>query len=221
MLIKIIVVLIPFWTLKRFFLIKFFKYDLHPDSKIGLAWVFPKKLKLEKGSKIDHLTVAIHLDTIWLGENSLIGRSNWITGFPSGTDSKHFKHQPERISELIIGKESAITKNHHIDCTNRVEIGNFSTVAGYYSQILTHSINLDENKQDSAPIIFGDYTFIGTNSVVLGGSVLPSYSVLGAKSLLNKTFIYEHKLYAGVPCKEVGDIPENSKYFLRESGFVY
>ena len=35
----------------------------------------------------------------------------------------------------------------------------------------------------AAPITIGDYCFVGTNCVLLGGSVLPSYSVLAAKSL--------------------------------------
>ena len=67
-----------------------------------------------------------------------------------------------------MGESAAITKNHHIDCTNTIEIGAFSTVAGYQTQFLTHSIDVLENRQHSAPIRIGPYTFVGTNSVVLG-----------------------------------------------------
>ncbi|GAA4816980.1 hypothetical protein GCM10023330_27060 [Litoribaculum gwangyangense] len=171
-------------------------------------------------TNIGHFTVAVNLDYIQMDANATIGRTNWITGFPTHTDSAHFKHQPNRKAELCLGESSAITKNHHLDCTNSIKIGKFTTIAGYNTQFLTHSINVLENRQDSAPITIGDYTFVGTNSVILNGAVLPSYSVLGAKSLLNKKFNTEWRLYGGVPAKEISDIPKTAKYFSRKDGFV-
>lgn len=217
---KIITVILP-WPLRRKALNKWFGYEIHPTARIGMAWIFPGKLVMKAGSKIAHFTAAVHLDRVELDEKSSIGRNNWITGFPTGTNSKHFAHQPERSSVLILGKNSAITKNHHIDCTNMIRIGDFVTIAGYQSQLLTHSINVYENRQDSQPIVIGDYTFIGTNSVILGGAVLPAHCVLAAKSMLNKAYTEEWKVYAGVPAKQVSDIPADAKYFSRTDGFVY
>jgi acetyltransferase-like isoleucine patch superfamily enzyme len=219
MLIKLLITLLP-WPIRRILLQKCYGYTIHPSAKIGLAWIFPKKLIMLPNSKIDHFTIAINLDYMKLESNASIGRSNWITGFPTKSTSGHFVHQPDRNAELILGESSAITKKHHLDCTNAIHIGKFSTIAGYDSQLLTHSINVLENIQDSAPIVIADYTFVGTNSVILGGSILPSYSVLGAKSLLNKPFENEWKLYAGVPAKEINDIPKTAKYFSRTEGFV-
>ena len=42
---------------------------------------------MKSGSVIKHFNVAINLDEIILEKNALIDRSNWITGFPTGTDS--------------------------------------------------------------------------------------------------------------------------------------
>lgn len=208
------------WKIRRLMLQKFFGFEIHKTARIGLAWVFPKKLVMLSNTKIDHFTIAVNLDLINMKDNSSIGRSNWITGFPTNTDSPHFKHQKDRKAALYLGESSAITKNHHMDCTHTIEIGKFSTIAGYNSQFLTHSINVFENRQDSAPITIGEYTFIGTNSVVLGGANLPTHSVLGAKSLLNKSFNDPWKLYAGVPAKSISDLPKTAKYFSRERGFV-
>lgn len=219
MILKLISILLP-WRLRRLFLNKFFKFEIHSTARIGLAWIFPTKLKMAAHTKIDHFTIAIHLDYIELGERSKIGRGNWITGFTTNSGSPHFKHQANRSAALIIGNSSAITKNHHIDCTNVITIGSFSTIAGYQSQLLTHSINIVENRQDSAPISIGDYTFVGTNVIILGGASLPSRSILGAKSLLNKRFTEEFILYGGVPAKAVGEIPKDAKYFHRLDGFV-
>jgi acetyltransferase-like isoleucine patch superfamily enzyme len=217
---KFIIIFFP-WFLRRRILENFFKYKIHPKSKIGYSWIYPKFIEMSEGAVIEHLNVAINLDKIYLGKNSIIGRNNWITGFPTKTNSLHFYHQTNRVSELIVGENSAITKNHHIDCTNSIKIGDFVTIAGYQSQLLTHSINVFENRQDSAPIVIGNYCFVGTNVVILGGAILPSYSILGAKSLLNKSYADEWTLYAGVPAKFVKGIDKKAKYFNRNSGFVH
>jgi acetyltransferase-like isoleucine patch superfamily enzyme len=218
MIIKLIVLFLP-WPLRRRLLESYFGYKISPSAKIGLAWVYPSSLCMEAGARIDHFTVVIHLDEVRLGENASIGRSNWITGFPGG-GGKHFSHQPSRVSRLQLGAHSAITKQHHIDCTNEIEIGCFTTIAGYRSQFLTHSINLRENRQDSVPIRIGSYCFVGTNCVILGGGALPDRSVLGAKTLLNKGFEENDCLYAGVPARKIKRLEGEIKYFERTSGYV-
>ena len=209
------------WFIRRRILNSLFGYEIHANARIGLAWVFPGKLRMASGAHIDHFTTAIHLDLVQLGENASIGRGNWITGLSTSGSHKHFKHQTNRKAVLILEEAAAITKNHHIDCTNEIHIGKFATIAGYQSQFLTHSINIMENRQDSAPIRIGAYAFVGTNVVVLGGAVLPAYAVLGAKSLLNKKFTDEYYLYGGIPSKQLQEIPKDAKYFLRTEWFVY
>jgi acetyltransferase-like isoleucine patch superfamily enzyme len=219
-LLKIITFLFP-WFLRRRMLNKWFGYKIHAKASIGLAWIFPRELIMEAGSRIDHFNVAIHLDKIELGSKAAIGRGNWITGFPTNSNSPHFRHQPQRKAELVLGESANITKYHHFDCTSQIHIGRYATIAGYASQFLTHSIDLNENRQDSNPILIGEYSFIGTNVVVLGGSELPNYSVLAAKSLLNKTFSDEWMLYAGLPAHKIKEVPKTAKYFTRLEGFVY
>ena len=216
---KVITALMP-WKIRRILLIKWFGYKIHPSATIGLSWVYPSYLEMSEKARINHLVVAVNLDKIIIGKESSIGRGNWITGFPTNTKSAHFRHQTDRKAELILEEHSSITKNHHIDCTNLIKIGKFCTIAGYNSQLLTHSINIYESIQDSAPILIGDYTFVGTNVVILGGAVLPDYSVLGAKSLLNSAFQKPWHLYAGVPAKEIKEISKDAKYFHRTKGFV-
>ena len=218
--IKVLIVFLP-WKLRRYILNRFFCYDIAPTAKIGLSYIYPTFLKMEDGAHIGHFNIGIHLSKIVLGENSSIARGNWITGFPVGSDSKHFAHDKKRKSELIIGKESAITKSHHIDCTNAVHIGNFVTIAGYNSQFLTHSIDIYKNRQDSHPISIGDYCFVSTGVKVLGGSSLPAYSVLAAGSVLNKYLTNEYRLYGGVPAEEKKKLcSEEVNYFHRNTGYV-
>jgi hypothetical protein len=220
MILKFITFLLP-WALRRKALNSWFGYEINKEAYIGLAWIFPRKLKMEAKTRIDHFTIAIHIDLIQMEESSIIGRKNWISGFPTKTNSPHFKHQINRKAELILGESAIVTKNHYLDCTNVIEIGKFTTIAGFNSQFLTHSINFSGNFQDSAPIYIGEYSFVGTNSVILLGSVLPAHSILGAKSLLNKIFNEEWTVYGGVPAKMISKIDKNEKYFTRSEGFVY
>ena len=214
----LISMLLP-WSMRRSFLEKQFGYTLHPTSRIGFAWVFPERLIMEANSSIGDLTICKNIALLHLREHALIGRGNWITGFPLGP-SPHFASETDRRPELIIGEHSAITHRHLIDCTNSITIGRFTTFAGFQSQMLTHSIDIEHNRQASAPIRIGDYCFVGTNSVLLGGSALPDYSVLGAKSLLNKAFTEPYHLYGGVPAKQVQALPREYAYFNRATGFV-
>ena len=217
---KLFCLLFP-WSLRRVLLIRFFGYELDKTSHIGLSWIYPSKLIMKAHTKIGSLNVAVHLDAIEMSEFATLGRSNWITGFSTKAVTKHFEHQFNRSSSLIIGEHSAITKHHHIDCTSIITIGKFVTIAGYNSQLLTHSIDIFENRQDSFPISIGDYCFVGTNVVILGGASLPSFSVLGAKALLNKEYKQEYTLYGGVPAKAISVLPQDTKYFNRKIGFVY
>jgi hypothetical protein len=207
------------WPLRRWLLEKFLGYTIHATSRIGFSWILPQQLVMEAHSTIGHLTVCKGLKLLWLKQNAIIGRGNWITGFPAG-NLTHFSHQEDRQPQLILNEHSAITNRHIIDCTNSVSIGRFSTFAGFRSQILTHSIDLENCRQSSAPVEVGDYCFVGTDCVLLGGSALPDYSVLGAKSLLNTRFEQSYYLYAGVPAKPVKKLPEDYRYFTRSTGYV-
>lgn len=211
---------LPFpWFVRRVLLQWCCGYRLHATSRIGWSLIYPDELMMDEHASIGHLTVCKGLKRLHLGAHASIGRGNWITGFPA-ENKTFFAHQRDRVPELLLGSQSAITHRHIIDCTSAVHIGEFTTVAGFRSQILTHSIDLMDCRQSSAPVVIGDYCFVGTDCVLLGGSVLPSYSALGAKSLLNKPHTRTHCLYAGVPATAIKSLEPEMKYFQREVGFV-
>jgi hypothetical protein len=217
-LLSLLCVLLP-WPLRRAILRGVFGYEISDTSRIGFSWVCPKKLVMKPGARIGSMTLVKSIDLLEMGEETFIGNLNWITGFPSGP-SKHFAHQPERRPQLILAPHSAITNRHMVDCTASVRIGSHTTFAGYANQILTHSINLETSRQEAHPITIGSYCFVGTNCVLLGGSALPDYSVLGAKSLLNRAYTETHQLYAGLPAKPIKALPRDLAYFTRKIGFV-
>jgi acetyltransferase-like isoleucine patch superfamily enzyme len=208
------------WEMRRSFLKKQFGYQIHPSCRIGFSWIFPTRLIMEEGSQIGKLTLCKNIALLHVKAHASIGNGNWITGFPLGP-SPHFAHEPDRQPQLIVSEHAAITHRHLIDCTNSVTIGKFTTMAGFQSQILTHSIDLEKNRQSSAPVRIGDYCFVGTNCVLLAGSALPDFCVLGAKSLLNKEFSESHQLYGGVPARAIEKVSPDFEYFRRTKGFVF
>lgn len=215
---RLLVVILP-WRLKRFVLHSQYGYEVHPTARIGLAWVFPARLVMGPHSRIGHLTVCKGMELLSLGERANIGRLNWISAYPLN-QPPHFTHLTERKPQLIVGEHAAITHRHIIDCTEEVIVDAFATLAGYRSQILTHSVDLTECRQDAKPVRIGRYSFIGTACTIVGGAVVPDYSVVAAHALVNKALGDGYRLYAGVPAQAVSQLDPGMKYFTRAEGHI-
>jgi acetyltransferase-like isoleucine patch superfamily enzyme len=207
------------WALRRRLLGAVFGYRLHPTSRIGFAVVYPSHLVMEEGARIGHGTVCRGIGLLQLGPYASIGAGNWIGGHPEG-DTRYFQLEPERRSALLLGEHAAITTRHIIDATNTISIGRFTTVAGFRSQLLTHSIDLHSCRQSSGPILIGQYCFVGTAVVILKDAVIPDYCVLGAMSLLNSAHDEQYSLYGGVPARKIKTVSSGSLYFQRQEGVV-
>ncbi|HUN24775.1 MAG TPA: hypothetical protein VMU67_00605 [Steroidobacteraceae bacterium] len=215
---RLCIVIAP-WPVKRWLLQRLYGYELDRSSYIGFAWVFPRRLMMARNAQIGHLTVCKGLELLRLGECASIGRLNWVSAYPLRRPP-HFIHLEGRKPELIVGEHAAITHRHIIDCTEQVIIGRFATLAGFRTQILTHSIDLRACRQDAAPVNIGCYAFIGTACTILGGTVVPDCCVVGANALLNDRYEGSHQLLAGVPAKPVAKLDPTMKYFTRTEGFV-
>jgi acetyltransferase-like isoleucine patch superfamily enzyme len=214
----LITMLFP-WRLRRWLLVTLLGYKIHPTAKIGFSWIYPDRLEMGPGSGIRHLTVCKGLHLLRLGVGSNVGNLNWITGFPIANKS-FFRDEQGRQPELVIGDHGGITNRHLVDCTNSVHIGRFTTFGGFRSQILTHSIDLYRSCQSSKPVTIGDFCFVGTGCILLGGGTLPDYSVLAAGSVLNKSYSESHQVYAGNPAKPVKALADDLPYFHRTDGLV-
>ncbi len=208
-----LVALLP-WKLKRLVLVRLYHYDIHPTARIGLSYIFPKHLTMEEGATIGHLNVAIHLELIHMGKDCTICQRNWITGFPLA-DKSHFEEFTERKPYLIMGKDSAITKQHLVDCTDTVTIGELTSVGGYGTQILSHSTSLQHNRQSCAPISIGHHCFVGTRCIILPGAILPPRCALGAGAVLKKAYTEELCLYGGIPARFIKKIDGTYAFFSR------
>lgn len=212
-LLNLLIMCMP-WKIRRLILNHFYHYEIHPRARIGFSYIYPEHLVMEEGATIGHLNVAIHLELIHMGKDCTICQRNWITGFPL-KDKTKFQRFPDRKPYLIMGQDSAITKQHHIDCTDMVTIGALTSISGYGTQILSHSTSLANNDGGCFPITIGHHSFIGTRSIILPGAVLPNHAVLAAGAVLNKRYTEEYALYGGVPARFIKKEDALFKFFSR------
>lgn len=209
------------WPLRRALLNRFCGARIHPTARIGMSLVLCDELELGPHARVGHLTLVKGLRRLSLGEHAILGSLNWVSGFPEGLDdSPHFRDASARVPALIIGRHAAVTSRHIIDCTDTVSIGEYATLAGYRTQILTHSVSIRESRQRCAPVSIGAYCFVGTGSILLPGAALPDYSVLAAGAVLNRSLSAPHMLYGGCPAKALQELPEDLPYFTREEGYI-
>ena len=208
------------WKLRRHRLSWRYGWKIDKTAHIGKTLIFAKNVIMGKNSRIHNLVLCRRIDRLEMGDDSGIASLTFITGV-SSTDTKMYRHIKGRRCELVIGRSAGITSRHYVDCNGGVYVGDFSTVAGIRTQILTHSIDIYENRQDAKPVVIGRYCFVGTGCILLPGSCLPDYSLLGAGSVLTKAFDQPGALYAGVPAHgvkqfDIAEIP----YFHRKKHFV-
>lgn len=222
MLIQILLWLFP-WRLRRIMLNRLFGYKIDKGARIGFSIILSKQLEMKKNSYIGHLNICKPIDLLSIGEDSNIGNRNFITGFsitaPEVINHGHFEHIQNRKCELKIGKHTGITSRHYFDCNGGIYIGDFCQIAGFETAFLTHSIDLENNRQDAAPIKIGNFCFISTRVTLLKGIEVAPYSIVGACSLINKALLKSHSLYGGVPCRFIKNV-ESYLFFNRKSGFV-
>jgi acetyltransferase-like isoleucine patch superfamily enzyme len=198
---------------------KMFGHEVHPNARIGLSFIQVEHLYMAEGSAISSLTLIRGLRECKMHEETDIGRFNWITAIPL-SGSQFFQKVEDRDPSLEIGYGSVILHRHIIDCNAKVTIGELSGIAGYRTTVLTHGVDIRENAQTAVPVTIGDRTMVGSNCVLLGGAVVPEWSVVSAGSTVRNAFT-EPGLYSGVPAKKVADLPPDAKFFHRTTKMIY
>lgn len=167
-------------------------------ARANLVWGVDRFV-MEPGSSINRGNAIKGMREVRLGAGSSIGRTNLV--------SAHGAYR--RLAEgarLILGERAYITSRHELDCSGSLILGDFAALAGFRSQVLSHSIDLARNAQTAHPVHIGARSFVGARTLLLGGSSLPARSVLAAGSVLTATPREEPGLWAGVPARRKGDI---------------
>jgi acetyltransferase-like isoleucine patch superfamily enzyme len=205
------------WPAKRAIYRYVLGHRVDPTAHVGVSLITVRHLVLGPRARIGHLNLIRNLDEVRLDEGAIIGNLNWVNAVPSeATDRLTFA--PGRETRLHLHPQSAITMGHFLDCSDRLDVGPFATIAGFRCQVLTHSVDLATGNILCAPVRLDDFAFIATACVVLPGVHLTHHAVLGANSMMRDIPTEPYALYSGVPAEFVKDLPDDWGYFTRTKG---
>jgi acetyltransferase-like isoleucine patch superfamily enzyme len=201
---------------KRLALARLLGAHIDKSARIGLSIVDSEALEMGPGSRIGHFTVFRGLRRACIGAGATIGNFNWISASPL------FQSQATETSEhgcFTLGRESAVTSRHYIDCSGGVIIGEHSSVAGVRSTILSHQIDLAEGIQTARTTWIGDYCFLSSNVCVVPGASIPSRSAVAMGAVVVGRLEHSGALYGGVPARVVRSPVDHGRWFHRTRGF--
>ena len=190
-----------------------FGWDIHPTAYIGRSLILVPHLTMGPRSSIGSFNVIKDIEELRLHEGASIGTRNRISGFP--LTSLIFAHSPARYPSLILGRHAMITVAHEIDCSDRVEVGDFSSIAGFRSTILTHSLNLVLDRFVTAPVEIGSRSAVMTGCTLLSGTRVPPRSIISAGSVITTRLTQELTLYRGNPAEPIRSLPDTLQFFHR------
>lgn len=215
--IQLVAFLLP-WHLRRLvYLLVIPGWQISASAKISrFSIILSKRLRMEDASSIKPFVYLGSMKSVFLSPGSSVGMLNWISGsYPSPKSFGYLR------GCLRLGRASAITSMHRVDCSGGFCIGAMSILAGYFSQVLTHGVDLYVSRQVFSPVRIGKYCFVGTRATILPGTSMHDCSALGASSLLlGGKEIKSFTLWAGVPAKFKKNLPPHAAFFTRQHGYV-
>jgi acetyltransferase-like isoleucine patch superfamily enzyme len=95
-----------------------------------------------------------------------------------------------------------VVSGHRIDFTDRVTIGRNVILGGRNSSLWTH------NRQQTAPIVIGDFCYLGSEVRLAPGARLAPECILGLGSVLASDVAEPRSLVGGVPAKVLRPLSE-------------
>jgi acetyltransferase-like isoleucine patch superfamily enzyme len=199
------------WQLRRYIGRRVFGWEIDPTAYIGRSLIMVRQLSMGPDSNIGSLNLIRGLDELRLEKGAAIATRNWIFAHPI---AEQVFDSPDRRPSLLLGEWAKITNGHIIDCTDRVEFGDHAALAGFRSQILTHSLDLVRDVQVTAPVELGERCAVMSGCMLLAGTRVPARSIVSAGSVITTKLTKEHTFYRGNPAEAVRELPK-LRYFER------
>lgn len=176
------------------------------------TWFVTRKFKhVGNDCSIRPVLNTTHPENISLGNDVSIGIFPWIA-----TNTTIYKEP-----KLIIGNRVHIGAYAVITAANEIRIGN-NILMSERVTILDHAHDytdstksvIDQPIVDAGKIEIGDDSFIGINSVILGGVKIGKHAVIGANSVVTQD-VPDYSVVAGSPAKVIKKFDKKRKIWIR------
>ncbi len=201
----------------------FFGYRIHSSVRIGVVVLDAREVDLGEGAEIGHLNLILRVGRLEMGRNARIGMLNVVRGgerVSLGDYSTVLRFNvlnaipdhdctTEPVSILEVGPGAFIVSGHRIDFTDRVTIGRNVIVGGRNSSFWTH------NRQETAPIVVGDFCYLGSEVRLAPGARLADESILALGAVLSGQVAESRSLVAGVPARVVRPLNDHDLARIR------
>jgi carbonic anhydrase/acetyltransferase-like protein (isoleucine patch superfamily) len=193
-------------------LLRALDHDVNATASIGPCLILRvQKLVLGPGATIGAFNVIRDVNLLSIEENSTLGHWNWVSAAPSIS--------PENGARLMIGKESAITSRHYLDVSGGIFVGDYSTLAGVRTTIITHGISWKLSRQQTRAVIVGNYAIVGSTCALVPGAVVPDATVIGMGSTVAPG-LDSSGILAFAPRATTQRSGLRGRYFERTRGYV-
>ena len=135
-----------------------------------------------------------------------------IIGFNRGAYwQMHFTSQVGNWRNVYAGIETSpgYMPGCYIQSEGKIFIGDYTQIASNVG-IITANHDVFDSRKHSKPkdVKIGSYCWIGMNSVILPGTNLGDFTVVGAGSVVTKSFTDGYCVIAGNPAKKIKDLPK-------------
>jgi acetyltransferase-like isoleucine patch superfamily enzyme len=204
--------------LRRFLHVRLLGYEIDPTARIGRSLIDVDAFRAGPGAAVGSLSVVRGCERVEMGADSSIGFLVWVNAVRRGSPA--LRPEIERDPALVLGRGADLTMLHLVDCCDRLELGEYAVLGGALSQVLTHAFDYYESQHICAPVEIGDYTIVGTKSLLMPGAVVGARCIVAGGSVLTEGKYPELSLLAGVPATAKKELDPDAKAFHR-SGPVY
>lgn len=199
--------------LRRAFAVRVLGWEIDPTAYLGRSVMIVDKVSMGPGSVIGPRNVIRGLEELRLDAGASIASRNWIIGIPRSVDV--FPNAPNRRPALILRAGAIVTDAHEIDCADRVELGAHAALAGFRSQILTHSLNLVRDRFEAGAVEIGTHSAVMSGCILMSGTRVPERCIVSAGSVVTTKLTTELTFYRGNPAEAVRALPETLGFFRR------
>ncbi len=120
-------------------------------------------------------------------------------------------------SGISIGERVIVNESCHLDGRGGLTIENDTSIS-FGSTVITASHRIEGFEYFLNPVTIADHVWIGAHAIILDGSVLESYSVIGAGAVV-KGSVEENAIMTGNPAKILRYRNRKENYSLNYTPF--